>query len=194
MMHSIDIDNAIVDAALPTSSRTHESAMLSHPAIGDYVAQVMNFEEDSLRLLEDTLQFTAAGQARSAAIYKAFFSSYPSAIEKRAIVAANSPRQTPGHNSYSDAAVPAGVLPGKDHLRGDLTLSLFWVDTTWRFDTFNNRMFSPPLSWPAIRKLFQNGTSVEADLILKDYHCQPHVGPIMRKKRSTPLNATVQRY
>lgn len=166
--------------------------MLPQPSIGDYVAQVLNFEEDTLRLLQDVQQFNDAGHARTTAIYKAFFSSNPSAIEKRAILAANNLRQTPDLHSCSDATVPAGSLPSKDQLRGDLILVLFSIDTTWRFDTFNNRVLSPSLSWPAIRKLFQHGTSVEADLILKDYHCRFHVGPMMRKKCSMLRHATLE--
>ena len=57
--------------------------------------------------------------------------------------------------------------------RGDLTLTLFHVDTTWRFDTFDTRRASPKLSWPTIRKFFTPGSFVEGDLILRDQHCHP---------------------
>lgn len=155
--------------------------MLPDISIGDYVAQVMNFEENNLRLLQDIQLYTAEGHARSGAIYKVYFSSRSSAIEKHAFVAANSLQQISDSGLRNSTASPTGSFPSKDHLRGDLTLSLISIDTTWRFDTFNNRVFSPSLIWPTIRKFFEHTSYVEADLILKDQHHKPHTGSLLSK-------------
>ena len=113
---------------------------------GEYNAQVFAYERDSIRLLHEVQQYVAAGNALYGAVYVCRYSSgRPSVIEKQAITAASSSKKR-------------------------LTLTLLHIDTTWRFDGFNNRLASPKLSWPAIPKFYAPGTYVEADLILRDQH------------------------
>lgn len=133
--------------------------MASNLALGHYVAQIFNFEVDDIRLLHLVQQHVATGQAMSGAVYKGFFSSIPPAVERRAVIAANGPWHA------CDLDHPQATAGNAGHpLCGDLTLTLLSVDTTWRFDDFNRRLFSPTLTWPAIRGFYRPGFSLEADL------------------------------
>lgn len=151
--------------------------MASNLALGHYVAHVFTFVDDDIRLLHQIQQYVATGQAMSGAVYKAYFSSNPPAIERRAVIAANSAWHASDldhrHATAGNAEYP---------LRGDLTLTLLSIDTTWRFDDFNRRLFSPALTWPAIRRLYQPGTSLEADLILQSQSPGSHIGASVCKR------------
>jgi hypothetical protein len=133
---------------------------------GNYTAQVFAYEHDSTRLLREVQQYVAAGNALYGAVFLCRFIRQSSAIEKQTSITASSPT-TPSPRSGRDSVInmdPNAVPCGK------LTLTLLHIDTTWRFDGFNNRLASPKLSWPAVSKFFTPGTYVEADLILKDQH------------------------
>lgn len=135
--------------------------MESNARRGHYVAEIIAFEDDPIALLNKVQQHTAGGHAVSGALYKAHFGSHSDAIEKQTVTAANSARRISNLEESPQSEEPP---------LGDLTLTLFSIDTTWRFDSFYHRVFSPGLSWPAIRKFFQPGASVESDLILQDSH------------------------
>jgi hypothetical protein len=148
----------------------------------DYVAQIFAYEDDTLRLLTDIQRHVAAGNALYAAVFTCRFSANPSAIEKRAIAAGQS--HHPHHDRDRDRVVETTSAARKKPIGGDLTLTLLHIDTTWRFDDFANRLASPKLSWPAIRKFYIPGAFVEGDLILKDQYCQPDAGRIPRKSHA----------
>lgn len=152
--------------------------MASRFSAGDYVAQVLAYETDALRLLRDTQLHVHGGKVLYAALFLCRFSGQSSAIEKRAIAAA-SPRQIDRNQSTGSTAHIDDTH--RDRLQGELFLTLLHVDTTWRFDSFESRLASPKLSWPAIRALFTPGTFVEADLILKDQYYHPDACRIPRK-------------
>jgi hypothetical protein len=148
---------------------------------GDYTAQVFAYEHDPIRLLQEVQQYVAAGNALYGAVFLCRYSGQPSAIEKQTIIAASpspSPSPQPGGDS-SISRSPAALL------RGDLTLTLIHLDTTWRFDDYNNRLASPNLLWPAICKFYTPGTYAEADLILKDQHLVSGGGPVSPSKIKT---------
>lgn len=154
---------------------TKRAGMASRYSKGDYVAQILAYEKDTLRLLQQVQQYVAAGDAIYAAVFTCRFSGNPSAIEKRAITAGTSRRPHRDHDRTATSAARQG-------LDGDLTLTWLHIDTTWRFDDFENRRASPMLSWPAIRKFFTPGAFREGDLILKDqYYCHPEAKLIPRK-------------
>lgn len=135
---------------------------------GDYTAQVFAYERDTIRLLQEVQLYVAAGNALYGAVFLCRYSGQPSSIEKQAIIETSStPSPQPGRGTSIDTLPTAGH---DDVLRGELTLTLLHIDTTWRFDDFNNRLASPNLSWPAICKFYTPGTYVEADLILKDQY------------------------
>lgn len=156
---------------------TKQAKMASRYSKGDYVAQIFAYERDTLRLLQQVQQYVAAGNVLYAAVFTCRFSGNPSAIEKRAITAGTSRRPHHDHDRSTEATSTAC-----QGLNGDLTLTLLHIDTTWRFDGFENRQASPLLSWPAIRKFFTPGAFLEGDLILKDqYYCQPEASCMPRK-------------
>jgi hypothetical protein len=136
---------------------------------GDYTAQVFAYERDSIRLLQEVQQYVAAGNALYGAVFLCRFIEQPSAIEKKTIIAASSPT-TPNPQIAQSGCDPSINMHPTTFLGGELTLTLLHIDTTWRFDGFNNRLASPKLSWPAVSKFFTPGTYVEADLILKDQY------------------------
>ncbi|KAM0717978.1 hypothetical protein Q7P37_006310 [Cladosporium fusiforme] len=149
--------------------------MASRFSTGDYVAQIFAYEGDVLRLLHALQQHVAAGHAIYASVMMCHFSGRSTAIEKEAIIAASSfppfdhdPDQADG-NSAPDTARGA-----QHHIHGDLTLTLLHVDATWRFDTYENRLASPKLSWPTINQFFSPGSSIGVDLILRRqyYHTE----------------------
>lgn len=145
--------------------------MASTPALGHYVAQVIALEDDCPRLLHHVQQHVARGHAMSGAVYTALSSSWPHAVERRRVIAAKGARR------ISDLAQPR---TSEEPPCGDLTLTLLSIDTTWRFDSFYHRVFSPSLTWPAIRKFFKPGASQEADLILQESH-QSEAGIVVCK-------------
>jgi hypothetical protein len=104
-----------------------------------------------------------------AAVILCRFSANPSAIEKRAIAEASSRRPHLDHDH--DRSIDTTSAARQEPMRGDLTLTLLHIDTTWRFDEFENRQASPNLSWPIIRQFYTPGAFVEGDLILKDQYC-----------------------
>jgi hypothetical protein len=146
---------------------------------GDYTAQIFAYELEILRLLQEVQLYVAAGDALYGAVFLCRYSGQPSSIEKHAIIAASS---TPSPQ--------LGLDPGTDTsptalLRGELTLTLIHIDTTWRFDGFDNRLASPNLSWPAISKFYTPGTYAESDLILKDQHFASDGCFVSRSKNNT---------
>jgi hypothetical protein len=146
---------------------------------GDYAAQVFAYERDSIRLLHEVQQYIAAGNALYGAVFTCRYSGQPSSIEKSAIMAASStPSPQLGHDP-SIGTNPTALL------RGELTLTLIHIDTTWRFDDPINRLASPKLLWPAVCKFYTPGTYVEADLILKDQHLVSGGRFIPRSKTNT---------
>ncbi|GAB7322369.1 hypothetical protein MBLNU13_g03328t1 [Cladosporium sp. NU13] len=147
--------------------------MASRFSKGDYVAQIFAYESDLLRLLHQVQQYVAAGNALYAAVFTCRYSGNPSAIEKRAIATGSSRR--PHFDLDHDRSTKATSTARQGLLDGDLTLTLLHIDTTWRFDSFENRQASPMLSWPAIRKLYTPGAFLDGDLILKDQHVHPAV-------------------
>jgi hypothetical protein len=153
--------------------------MASRFSRGDYVAQIFAYEADTPRLLQEVQQYVSAGNALYAAVFTCRYSGNPSAIEKRAITAGSLRR--PHYDLDRDRSTKATSAGRQGHLVGDLTLSLLHIDTTWRFDDFENRQASPMLSWPAIRKFFTPGAFVEGDLILKDQYLHPDTSLIPRK-------------
>lgn len=158
--------------------------MASRYSKGDYVAQIFAYENDTLRLLQEVQQYVSAGNALHAAVFTCRFSGNPSGIEKRAIAAGSSRRSDLDHDQDHDhdrSSSKATSTPRQGILDGDLTLTLLHIDTTWRFDNFENRLASPMLSWPAIRKLFTPGAFLEGDLILKDQYCHTSANVIPRK-------------
>jgi hypothetical protein len=155
--------------------------MASRFSKGDYVAQIFAYESDTLRLLQEVQQYVTAGNALYAAIFTCRYSGNPSAIEKRAITAGSSRRPHFDHDQDHDQSTQQTSAARQGHLDGDLTLSLLHIDTTWRFDDFENRQASPMLSWPAIRKFFTPGAFLEGDLILKDQYLHPDTSLIPRK-------------
>lgn len=156
--------------------------MASRFSAGDYVAQVFAYEPDRLRLLRDEQLHVHRGNALYAAIFVCRCSGQPSAIKKRAINAPWSHRQpTDLDQSTGITHQPPAAANHCDHLQGDLILALLHIDTTWRFDSFESRLASPNLSWPAIRAFFAPMTYVEADLILKEQYYQPDACRVPRK-------------
>jgi hypothetical protein len=146
---------------------------------GEYAAQVFAYERDSIRLLQEVQQYVSAGNALYGAVFLCRYSGQPSSIEKQTITAASStPSLQLGHTTDT-ATNPTAIL------RGELTLTLIHIDTTWRFDNPVNRLASPKLSWPAICKFYTPGTYVEADLILKDQHLASGGRFIPRSKTNT---------
>ena len=162
---------------------TNRAGMASRYSNGDYVAQIFAYEEDTLRLLQQVQQYVAAGNAIYAAVFTCRYSGNPSAIEKRAITAGTSRRPHCDHDHDHDRnSSTEATSAARQGLDGDLTLTLLHINTTWRFDDFENRRASPMLSWPAIRKFFTPGAFVEGDLILKDQcYCHPEANLIPRK-------------
>jgi hypothetical protein len=155
--------------------------MASRFSNGDYVAQIFAYEDDTLRLLHYVQQHhVAAGNALYAAVFLCRFSANPSAIEKRTVAEASSHRPHLDHDRSIDTTSAAR----QEHMRGDLTLTLLHIDTTWRFDEFENRQASPNLSWPIIRKFYTPGCFVEGDLILKDQYCHDDAGRVPRKSHA----------
>lgn len=154
--------------------------MASRYSKGDYVAQIFAYESNELRLLQEVQQYVSAGNALYAAVFKCRYSGNPSAIEKRAIAEGASRRPQSDHDRRSTKS-KATPTARPERLDGDLTLTLLHIDTTWRFDDFENRQASPMLSWPAIRKFFTPGAFLEGDLILKDQYCHPDASRIPRK-------------
>jgi hypothetical protein len=150
---------------------------------GDYTAQVFAYERDSIRLLHEVQQYVAAGKALYGAVFLCHYSGRPPAIEKQAIIAASSTPISPRSRYDSSINMDPTAL-----VRGELTLTLLHIDTTWRFDGFNNRLASPKLSWPAIPKFYTPGTYVEADLILKDQY------PVLRPRCPGPPSKTNVQY
>ena len=146
---------------------------------GDYTVQIFAYERDSIRLLQEVQQHVAAGDSLYGAVFLCRYSGQPSQIEKQTIIAAS---PSPSPQIGREASV------GTNHiapLRGELTLTLIHIDTTWRFDNPVNRLASPKLSWPAICKFYTPGTYVEADLILKDQHLASGGRFIPRSKTNT---------
>lgn len=146
---------------------------------GDYTAQIFAYERDSIRLLQEVQQHVAAGNALYGAVFLCRYSGQPSQIEKQTIIAAS---PSPSPQIGREASV------GTNHtapLRGELTLTLIHIDTTWRFDDYNNRLASPNLAWPAICKFYTPGAYVEADLILKDQHLVSGGGSVSPSKIET---------
>jgi hypothetical protein len=156
--------------------------MASRFSKGDYVAQIFAYEGDKLRLLQQAQQYVMAGNALYAAIFTCRYSGNPSAIEKRAIATGSSRR--PHNDLDHDRSTEATSTARQGSLDGDLTLTLLHIDTTWRFDDFDNRQASPMLSWPAIRKFFTPGAFLEGDLILKDQYIHPDTSAIPRKSHA----------
>jgi hypothetical protein len=169
--------------AIQTSHRAERNIqikMASRFSNGDYVAQIFAYEDDTLRLLHYVQQHVAAGNALYAAVFLCRFSANPSAIEKRSIAEASSHRPHLDHDRTIDTTLAARQEP----MSGDLTLTLLHIDTTWRFDEFENRQASPNLSWPIIRQFYTPGAFVEGDLILKDQYCHEDAGRVPRKSRA----------
>lgn len=165
-----------VQSSCDTTSN-YNSSMALRFSEGGYVAQIFAYESDILRLLRDVQLHVAAGHALYAAVFLCRYSEKPSVTEKRAISKA-----APSHVHLDQDQRIDSASPGNHALpRGDLTLTLFHVDTTWRFDTFDTRRASPKLSWPTIRKFFTPGSFVEGDLILRDQHCHPDALRTLRK-------------
>ena len=159
--------------------------MASRFSKGDYVAQIFAYESDTLRLLQEVQQYVTAGNALYAAIFTCRYSGNPSAIEKRAITAGSSRRPQFDHDHDHDrSTIQETSAARQGHLDGDLTLSLLHINTTWRFDDFENRQASPMLSWPAIRKFYTLGAFLEGDLILKDQYLHPDTSLVPRKSHS----------
>jgi hypothetical protein len=158
---------------------------------GDYVAQIFAYEEDVLRLLQNVQLHVVAGNALYGAVFLCKYSASPSAIEKCAIMAASYKNRSDGpHLDHDLGNIGTASAVRHPPLSGDLTLTLLNIDTTWRFDKFENRLASPQLSWPAIRKFYIPGTFVERDLILKDVQCRSEARSIPRKSQY----ARVERY
>jgi len=174
------------DITGPLRNQEKEKAkkMASRFSKGDYVAQIFAYEGDTLRLLQQVQQYVTAGNALYAAVFTCRFSGNPSGIEKRAIAAGSSRRAHFDHDHDQDhdrSTSQATSAARQERLDGDLTLSLLHIDTTWRFDDFENRQASPMLSWPAIRRFFTPGAFLEGDLILKDQYLHPDTSLIPRK-------------
>lgn len=156
--------------------------MASRFSAGDYVTQVFAYEPDPLRLLHDVQLYVHRGNALYAAIFLCHYSGQPSAIEKRAINAPWSHRQSADlDQSIGITRQPSTAANHCDHLQGDLILALLHIDTTWRFDSFESRLASPNLSWPAIHAFFAPMTYIEADLILKEQYYQHDACRVPRK-------------
>lgn len=153
--------------------------MASRISRGDYVVQIFAYESDTLRLLQEVQEYVAVGNAPYAAVFTCRFSGNPSGIEKRAIAAG--PSRRPHYDLDHNRSTKATSTARQGLLDGDLTLTLLHINTTWRFDSFENRQASPMLSWPAIRKFYTPGTFLEEDLILKDQYVHPAVHIIPRK-------------
>jgi hypothetical protein len=170
---------ATLQATKKPRNTERKKEMASRFSKGDYVAQIFAYEADTPRLLQKVQQYVSAGNVLYAAIFTCRYSGNPSAIEKRAITAGSSRR--PHYDLDRDRSTKATSAGRQGHLDGDLTLSLLHIDTTWRFDDFENRQASPMLSWPAIRKFFTPGAFVEGDLILKDQYLHPDTSLIPRK-------------
>lgn len=153
--------------------------MASRFSNGDYVAQIFAYESDTVRLLQQVQQHVAAGNALYAAVFTCRYSGNPSAIEKRAIAAGRSRL----HHDYDRGIDTKSTARRGDPsvLTGDLTLTLIHIDTTWRFDSHENRQASPMLSWPTIRKFYAPSAFLEGDLILKDQYCHPDASRVPRK-------------
>ena len=128
--------------------------------------QIFAYEHDTTRLLQEIQLYVAAGKALYGALFLCRYSGQPSAIEKRSITAASS---NPGSPLGRGSSVDTQSATRRD-LRGDLTLTLIHVDTTWRFDDSPSRLASPKLSWPEIRAFYTPGAFVDADLVLIDQH------------------------
>lgn len=121
--------------------------MASRFSTGDYVAQIFAYEEDVLGLLHNLQLHAAAGHAICAAVMLCRFSGRSSAIEKKAIIAGSGRRSTSHHDhQVGGTSAPDSARQAQDSLRGNLTLTLLHVDTTWRFDGDENRLASPKLS------------------------------------------------
>lgn len=156
--------------------------MASRFSNGDYVAQIFAYERDTLKLLQDIQLHVAAGHALYAAVFTCRFSGQPSAIEKRAITTAASSRRP---HLDQDRGIDTTSAARQEPLLGDLTLTLVHIDTTWRFDSFENRLASPKLSWPTLRELYTPGAFAEGDLILKDQCCHPDAKYIPRESHAS---------
>jgi hypothetical protein len=150
----------------------------------DYTAHIFAYERDIIRLLNQVQLYVAGGDALYGAIFLCRYSGQPSSIEKHAIIATSS---TPSPQLGCDPSIDIDMdrTTREDILRGELTLTLLHIDTTWRFDDFDNRLASPSLSWPAIRKFYTPGTHVEADLILRDQWLASDGCFVSRSKNNT---------
>jgi hypothetical protein len=142
--------------------------MASNLSTGAYVAQIIAYEDDILRLLHKIQLYIAGGHAIQGSLYTARFSSCSSAVEKRLIRAANISKQKAGHEQSTLKTSSTDGSSLKEITRGEMTITLLHINTTWRFDTFATRLCSPTLAWPAIRTFFRAHNFVEADLILVD--------------------------
>lgn len=138
-----------------------------------YIAQILAYEDDVPRLLQDVQLHVAAGGATCAAVMLCRFSVRDIATEEEASHAESERRPTFGLDvgggelaAYNDAT--STIHQRRTDSRSKLTLTLLHLDTTWRFDHYESRLASPKLSWPAILRFFKPGTSVGLDLILTE--------------------------
>lgn len=155
--------------------------MASRFSKGDYVAQILAYEGDTLQLLQQVQQYVSARNALYAAVFTCRYSGNPSAVEKRTIAAGSSRGPQFDRDQDHDRSTKATSTARQGLLNGDLTLTLLHIDTTWRFDDFENRQASPMLSWPAIRNFYTPGAFLEGDLILNDQYIHPDANFISRK-------------
>lgn len=153
---------------------------------GKIVAQILAYESDIARLLQNIQMHVAAGNALYAAIFLCRYSGQSAAIEKRAIIAAHHPQydqfagaraeSTAHHDHDQDHDLSSG-------LSGDLTLTLVHIDTTWRFEDINHSSAaSPKFSWPIIRKFYTPGAHLDTDLVLEDHHLSTQSRLLPRKR------------
>lgn len=154
---------------------------------GKIVAQILAYESDPARLLQNIQMHVAAGNALYAATFLCRYSGQSAGIEKKAIIAAatHRPQCDPERaemTAYHD------LDHDHDHdlssgLSGDLTLTLVHIDTTWRFKDINHSSAaSPKFSWPTIRKFYTPGAHLDTDLVLEDHHLSTQSRHLPRKR------------
>lgn len=155
-------------------------------ANGKIVAQILAYESDTSRLLQNVQMHVAAGNALYAATFLCRYSGQSAGIEKKAIIAAHRP------HCDQDRGVRAEMTAHHDHdhdhdlssgLSGDLTLTLVHIDTTWRFEDINHSSAaSPKFSWPTIRKFYTPGAHLDTDLVLEAHHLSGDTRLLPRKR------------
>ena len=125
-------------------------------------------------------------------IHECRYSGNPSAVEKSTIAAGSSRGPQFDRDQDHDRSTNRATSTARQGpLNGDPILTLLHIDTTWRFDGFENRQASPMLSWPAIRKFFTPGAFLEGDLILKNQYIHPDANFIPRKSYAQLLMSNI---